>query len=148
MFYYSVMMSLVVTIELNNVSSKSIVSVHSITSNRKKIQLINFVKSSPMKTSTSFSDKLYQDENNDIHIPASTKYSLSQSRTKPNEQDRINTMIDDEFETSSTVDDDNKNCVYLEKINELATKVQQQSKMIKQQDAEIQRLRSTTIGNS
>ena len=101
-----------------------------------------------MKTSTSFSDKLYQDENNDIHIPASTKYSLSQSRTKPNEQDRINTMIDDEFETSSTVDDDNKNCVYLEKINELATKVQQQSKMIKQQDAEIQRLRSTTIGNS
>ena len=101
-----------------------------------------------MKISTSLPDNLNADEDNDVYTPASTEYSLSLRGIVHNEQDKINKIVDEEIETSSTVIEDNENKFYLEKINELATKVQQQSKIIKQKNAEIQRLRSTTIGNS
>ncbi|CAF4071104.1 unnamed protein product [Rotaria sordida] len=69
------------------------------------------------------------------------------STTNSNKKNKTQTMFDGTFDASITITDENENGIdiYLDRINQLSLKVQQQAQLLKQRDAEIKRLQSTMI---
>ncbi|CAF3461275.1 unnamed protein product, partial [Rotaria sp. Silwood2] len=117
---------------------------------KEKTKIIEFDKDSTLKSSSTSSNNLYidekDDEDDDDITCASMEYSLL-SMGKTNQNNETNTNLDDTVETSSIMEENDDNNVYLEQIKDLTFKVKQQAQMIKQQKAQIQRLILTTIGN-
>ncbi|CAF2527123.1 unnamed protein product [Rotaria sp. Silwood2] len=115
---------------------------------KEKTKIIEFDKDSTLKSSSTSSNNLYidekDDEDDDDITCASMEYSLL-SMGKTNQNNETNTNLDDTVETSSIMEENDDNNVYLEQIKDLTFKVKQQAQMIKQQKAQIQRLILTTI---
>ncbi|CAF1031640.1 unnamed protein product [Didymodactylos carnosus] len=82
----------------------------------------------------------------DIVIPIELDNLLSQATMKPIRQEKTKITYDHIINASSTIMGDNENDFYMKKINQLSTKVNQQAQLIKERDAEIKRLKSTSIG--
>jgi hypothetical protein len=59
----------------------------------------------------------------------------------------MDTTLQNANETASTIVEIPQNEIYLQKIDELSSKVSEQKKLIKKLEDEIKRLRTTTIGN-
>jgi hypothetical protein len=59
----------------------------------------------------------------------------------------MDTTLQNANETASTIVEIPQNEICLQKIDDLSSKVSEQKKIIKKQEDEIKRLRSTTIGN-
>ncbi|CAF3295783.1 unnamed protein product, partial [Rotaria sp. Silwood2] len=118
---------------------------------QKKSETIQYDKNSTLLLSKSLlhdlcEDKEDEEDNNDI-TSDSIEYSFSSAVRKPNLEDALNKTLLNTIEKSSTIEQNNENSIYLERIQDLSLKVKQQAKIIKQQTVEIKRLRSTTIGN-
>jgi hypothetical protein len=113
---------------------------------QKKAKITQSDKNSTLVPTTPLHDSYDEEDDYDITCD-SLEYSLSPVGTKPNQEDEISTILDDAIETSCTVEENDGNNVYLEKIKELSDKVNQQKKILKERTAMIKRLQSTTIGN-
>lgn len=86
----------------------------------------------------------------------SIEYSLSSTTRKSSLNNSTNTTFnngmnltfDDVMDTSCNIDDNSQNNIYIEKIKDLTLKIHQQAKALRQKHIEINRLRSSTIGNA
>jgi hypothetical protein len=70
--------------------------------------------------------------------------------TNLNEKNKTQTTFDNSFDASIIITDDNENenDVFIDKINQLSGRVNQQAQVIKDRDNELKRLRSTMTGKS
>ncbi|CAF2978492.1 unnamed protein product [Rotaria sp. Silwood2] len=135
------------TITIGDRSSKDVTKKPS--KIQKKSETIQYDKNSTLLLSKSLlhdlcEDKEDEEDNNDI-TSDSIEYSFSSAVRKPNLEDALNKTLLNTIEKSSTIEQNNENSIYLERIQDLSLKVKQQAKIIKQQTVEIKRLRSTTI---
>ncbi|CAF3871082.1 unnamed protein product [Rotaria sp. Silwood1] len=129
------------TITIGDRSSKDVIKKPS--KIQKKSKTIQYDKNSTLLSSRSLlhdlcEDKEDEEDNNDI-TSDSIEYSFSSAVRKPNSDDALNKTL------LNTIEQNNDNSIYLERIQDLCLKVKQQAKIIKQQTVEIKRLRSTTI---
>ena len=63
-------------------------------------------------------------------------------------KNKTETISNSTFDASIIITDDTYNDVFMDKINQLSVRVHQLTKMVKDRDAELKRLRSTMIGKS
>ena len=102
----------------------------------------------PSQTSTEFSigNENRQDHGNHRQSVSSIVVNSSAVEQDARGNDSYQFGFDDVIDQSRELDEDVYNDIYLEKINSLSLKVNQQLSLIKERDDEIKRLRSTTIG--
>ncbi|CAF1629893.1 unnamed protein product [Rotaria magnacalcarata] len=132
------------TITIGNRSSTDVIKKPS--NIQKKSKIIQFDMNSTFLPSESLLNDLCDDAEDDDGITSDRiEDSFSSIVRKPNAEDELNTSLDDTIEKSCTIAENNDNNIYLEKVKDLFLKVNQQAKKIKQQTAEIKRLRLTTI---
>ncbi len=86
-------------------------------------------------------------EDDDIIHSSSIEYSFSWIEPISNQEETMDTTLQNANETASTIVEIPQNEIYLQKIDELSSKVSEQKKLIKKLEDEIKRLRTTTIGN-
>ncbi|CAF4345374.1 unnamed protein product [Rotaria sp. Silwood2] len=131
-------------ITISNESSDNLVKKYSRIHKKKNVNQPN--KHSTMLSSTLISTESDPYEEDDETTSGSVEYSLYSS-TKPNETVKMNTTMVNITESSSTLMEDNEDNCYAQKIRELSNKVKEQEAIIKNQTAEIKRLRTTTLGD-